>query len=561
MSSVMLEQFLNDPYYPPSVRLEDSEKRRMRAIEEVDGMRLGLRYLDQVCERFEKLHPSSKRYNNQQCHEKCRVAPLASSNAHPYSPLFYLTNGSDRIGEGAGHCLGTNLPGQDALNGGYMCLGGKETRGIPSPGAAGGFQKQAAGAGCAREDGPSPKDTVERLPNPEQWAALQQVSQEMAQQYDQMVEACIRSNLPQASHLLQSYENANDLRDRGFLVFREVLEKKAAANRVADVFALAAVSYVTSILLVERGRMRQEEILWGLQIWRDSIYDPAEKELFEYVAQEMWPEAKLQLSSINPFPEGCSFADTLSSISAVDLSADMTGAPGSHVPNVGPNFQFSPPSTATMLNSTDVPTDPGAGCDGNWLSTTAQDFALTVTSGTYQEWEFSNLVSPAPAASHVPGSPSLCFPSDCTPEALDFIQAGQAFFAIHDFTAVPSAGELENTALFLAVLTFLDDHGEFLCNLAGCGNTGRDDDSAVGDVDDSSQFLAELQGGFLRNLEDYASTRSGFMLACHSATETYAEWGFLRTTEQVKTFVVNFARVSFVACARTPATRRDYPPY
>ena len=93
---------------------------------------------------------------------------------------------------------------------------------------------------------------------------LKNVARGIKRERKKMIKFCTASTSATAAQLPRSYKTAQDLSNRGLLVFRNILRHRSTPNTLVDVFAVATVSYVLSKLLFERGRMKREEILGGI---------------------------------------------------------------------------------------------------------------------------------------------------------------------------------------------------------------------------------------------------------------------------------------------------------
>jgi hypothetical protein len=129
---------------------------------------------------------------------------------------------------------------------------------------------------------------------PTRWAVLRRLRRAMVGHHRRFQEVIANCPLPAASKLAHAYPSAKSMREKGILTFRDILNGVSPTG-LTGVFAFASLSYAMSVLLFERGRLKREHILLGLEVWRDSILDPEEREAFSWLAKTLWPEAETQL--------------------------------------------------------------------------------------------------------------------------------------------------------------------------------------------------------------------------------------------------------------------------
>ncbi len=119
--------------------------------------------------------------------------------------------------------------------------------------------------------------------------------------YHQLVEEARRLENPILSDLLRNVcPDARTFRRQGIQIYRDVLEDDDyRPSTLREILAFSALSRAIGRLLVKRGRLTEEDILSGLGTWRSSIAMPAETDVFDALAEALWPEAKCHLPRKN----------------------------------------------------------------------------------------------------------------------------------------------------------------------------------------------------------------------------------------------------------------------
>ncbi|KAK3688960.1 hypothetical protein B0T22DRAFT_480195 [Podospora appendiculata] len=482
---------------------------RSNSIAEAEGMMVGLRYVDELEETAS------------QCDE---YDPFSKCDSHGYASSNDMDSGLCSASDAdAGRRWSDS---SDSSIGVIHAYDGVELAKMRNA-------ARLHPPGLAHPDSPSPPPFMlsspaarrnrltERLPNPDQWEALKQLTRDVQEQLQKMREICTTSGAP-ISGIVGSW------------CFLDILGNKPGPTRLTDVFALATVSYVTSKLLVQRGRLSPKNVLGGLRVWRDIIHDPAEQHVFELVSKQLWPEARAQFDF--------SFANH---------------------PSAGPSVMkdlLAPSPQQAAVIAIDQPpgrpsTKPPATMSGNTVAAgrselshqsfvDPQGIAIALGEGLHDEFRFSDML-PWPDFSF----PDFSFPSTGSMSPSDLLPPqtvdgpGPMFLDVNDAQNPPRRAGV--TMAFSTVRGFVKNSGDFFYVIAGCGITARNIKNGMADIEDQAKFVEELRAKFLAKLREYGqATKSVFILACHPVVETFAVWGLLRTPEQVKAFLLNFAKAA-----------------
>jgi hypothetical protein len=142
---------------------------------------------------------------------------------------------------------------------------------------------------------------LECQPMASQWAAIHNLRDETASQYQRLQQLlCRNPGDATISRLLNVYPDAQSIRNKGAQLVKDVLEGFQPRG-LSLVFAFTSFAYAISQLLYKNGHIDKSEILADLNAWRGLIPDMGERQAFDLIAQTLWPEAKNHLHFI-PVP-------------------------------------------------------------------------------------------------------------------------------------------------------------------------------------------------------------------------------------------------------------------
>jgi hypothetical protein len=125
-----------------------------------------------------------------------------------------------------------------------------------------------------------------------QWAALRRLREETESQYSRVRLAILSWNNVILSTLFnERYPDVKTLREQGLRIFRDILEDECfRPGTLEDVFAFVSLWYAISKLLAKENRIQEHEILSGLSTWRECIESIPEREAFDILMTNLWPE-------------------------------------------------------------------------------------------------------------------------------------------------------------------------------------------------------------------------------------------------------------------------------
>lgn len=373
---------------------------------------------------------------------------------------------------------------------------------------------------------------------PTRWAVLRRLRRAMVGHHRRVQEVIASSPLPAASKLAHAYPSAKSMREKGILTFRDILNGVPPTG-LTGVFAFASLSYAMSVLLFERGRLKREHILLGLEVWRDSIPDPEEREAFTWLAQTLWPEAETQLQQP---PKGL----------IEDSSTDLR----SHYRLLEDDISGSDICLGggdPLVSGSDVRSTSGDGLDAGYGAVpTVAEMVLQLADLSYAEFQFFELGDLSEQeqtfgrTSRDGKTTETVAPSNnrtvlAAPQSQRYLPSSEA-----SHKPTKTNGEAaKHTHVFLAVFNFIKDAGGFLYALSGNGITTKtrpSRDDGLSRTDDRSRFERHTRKEFFDRLPREGA--DPVFLGLLSAAKKFVALGCLQTMEEVLELLTCVSRVS-----------------
>ncbi|KAK3367776.1 hypothetical protein B0H63DRAFT_405133 [Podospora didyma] len=347
---------------------------------------------------------------------------------------------------------------------------------------------------------PVPPPPKEHQPMASQWDTIRTLRDETVHHHRKFQQYAKNSQDPVITALLKVYPEARKIRNAGAQVFRDVLDG-FRPRQLKHVFAFASFAYAMSQLLYRKNRIDKSEILADLRQWRDLISDPTEREAFNNLARELWPEANDRLHFIHippsvrtaPFPDVSHWPPATNRDGMINEDTDISALDLAY-------FFSNPPA---VLNTTNLLQQHGLGPPGNQppaSNVIVQEDAIIDTAPSRDEQE--------PAGS------------------------------VHD---EPDKASLENTGMFTVVFTFLREIGELLYILSGTSLASRRYKLYKAEEGDRESFYDSAQEKFFnprRRSSEHGHPESRALL---SVAETFTKRGYLRSISQIEHYLVGVA--------------------
>ncbi|KAG5751849.1 hypothetical protein H9Q70_005482 [Fusarium xylarioides] len=212
------------------------------------------------------------------------------------------------------------------------------------------------------------------------WQCILDLRIEIKQYWDALTNITQTEDSPGLNSLLKSFPTPVQLYEAAIFTFRNI-STGSKPESLENIFAICSLSYAASICSQRMGKPDIDSNFRDINIWRDSIGDPQNRQLFNDLIQRLWagggditilscPTEQTLPSASQPFndPGYISLQSaTMQDISLFDDFADpfwggLVNVPGS-LP--GPNFQMTATTPGFPPTVFDTPEPPGQLSVGN----------------------------------------------------------------------------------------------------------------------------------------------------------------------------------------------------
>jgi hypothetical protein len=395
----------------------------------------------------------------------------------------------------------------------------------------------------------------QRQPMAAQWDAIRDLRKETEYHHQRFQRMATLANDPILSQLRESYKDSKSIRTTGILIFRDVLDG-FQPSKLRDIFAFASLSYAVSQLLFKSGRIDKMEILGGLKAWRDSIADASEREAFNKLAHNLWPEAKNHLHFI-PIPQMTPRSDTCwprPPSNYQDTTSATMNRPYDSFP--GPPLGHGP-----VTSDMSVPNLVFEELDGiNQTSFGFAEHLIDLTKFTQEVWEFSRLndlssveTNRQTTTSDIPATFSV-----------DAEQSHSQHFGWHQQPAeypsllgdnAPGGAEhvspesdaekirLQDTLVFVVVVTFIFEIKDLLNILSGRGLVSKPDKLYKNQEQQQKRFYKSAKEDFFEPRACSRPIPYRTYTALLSVAKIFTREAYLKTISEVKHYLVTVAVV------------------
>ncbi|ENH69351.1 hypothetical protein FOC1_g10011699 [Fusarium oxysporum f. sp. cubense race 1] len=123
------------------------------------------------------------------------------------------------------------------------------------------------------------------------WSSIRTVRDGMQILWDHFIDISRVLNTSTIDNLRNSYHDAQGICYEGVFAFRYTVVGPKPDDLVR-IFAFCSLSYVITRLFCARKRAKQSDIPAGIRSWRDAIKEEDERQAFDALAAQMWPEAQ-----------------------------------------------------------------------------------------------------------------------------------------------------------------------------------------------------------------------------------------------------------------------------
>jgi len=400
------------------------------------------------------------------------------------------------------------------------------------------------------------------------WAGLRGLRAAMAAEFLRFNKISSEFSCPKIRALTSHFPSRKALTIKGILVYRDVLEG-VLPETLAEIFAFATLSHAISEILIQRGRMKPDQILSGLCRWQECISDPPERDVFSILAGQMWPASfhlpageEMGQTSSHPSQGAHTLSDGQDGLfQFIRQAADMASR-GMEFPleSAGPSTDSQASQVASLDRSIQELTnlterefgfhllrDIGQGFDIN-------DYSAPQGIDPTEIGRFCKLDLQIPGYDLQSRSlpiqlPSLALNFDLRPPVISSTQArcesSSPFnFQIDERISECAIFNLRNTVIFLAIYAFAKDTGDqfYLLSAGEMTVVRRKTGSAF--AKDRSRAERELRAEFFGTLKKSGAEDIRF-LALLAVAKTFVVLGQLATKEEVQKYLLVVSEVSF----------------
>ncbi|RYP92196.1 hypothetical protein DL770_001703 [Monosporascus sp. CRB-9-2] len=380
----------------------------------------------------------------------------------------------------------------------------------------------------------------DRQPMAAQWAAIRSLREETEYHHRRFLTMPSLSDDPILAQLRKDFRDAKRVRKTGIIIFRDVLDDYRP-TKLKEIFAFASLSYAVSQVLFKAGRIDKFQVLSGLKTWRDSISDDREKEAFNKLAHDLWPEAKDHLHFI-PMPRTHP-KDPIS----LPRQANYEN-PTTSFMNQEPNATFDYPWPVQNISLEEL--------GGISSSLGFLEQALELTDYTHQAFDFSQLqdidtvTGCQPAATYVEASlpttsagysSSGCL--DPHPPMTNLPPVVRSTFESAQVQPDTEAVPLRGTCVFLVILAFISENQDLLHILSGRGLISKPAKLYKAETEDQKMFYKSAQELFFEPRRRSNPQPSRAFPALLSTAKIFTKEAYLRTIPEVKHYLLTVAVV------------------
>ncbi|VTT74716.1 unnamed protein product [Fusarium fujikuroi] len=408
------------------------------------------------------------------------------------------------------------------------------------------------------------------------WSSIRTIRDGMQILWDHFVDVSRVLNTPVIDSLRKSYHGAQGLCYEGVFAFRHTVVGQSHDDLVA-IFSFCSLSYVITRLLCARNRANQIDIPAGLRSWRDAIKEDDERQAFDALAVQMWPET---MNTVHFQP--------------LARSTSTHGHSGSASPVSSIPYQSAIPPTAPDFSSTqsfdgdqqgqELSNIMGKGLaplqdtwkDNEQVNNGTKNTSTSFSQHTQSLTDLINDAFPLHAPSNEPSADSFAWSDsgsmldmmepldwtafgDLTSQSAGYTELVTDYTQGLSDTALPEtatrASSLQETSTFTIIRDYIRDNCNFWVRLAGSGIVSKDHKSrrlwlqkapAWMECKRTSSYIQQL-----RALEHTRNTESRGIIA---VAEAYIRWGFLQSVEDVKLYMTKLGDLLF----DTETDRQDF---
>ncbi|CZR36053.1 uncharacterized protein FPRO_03687 [Fusarium proliferatum ET1] len=395
------------------------------------------------------------------------------------------------------------------------------------------------------------------------WSSIRTVRDGMQILWDHFVDVSRVLNTPTIDSLRKSYHDAQGLCYEGVFTFRHTALDQRHDDLVA-IFAFCSLSYVIARLSCARNRANQIDIAAGLRSWRDAIKEEDERQAFDALAVQMWPEA-INTVHFQPLARSASTHGHSGSASPVPSIPYQSA-----IPPLAPGLSSTQPfdgnqqgqELSSIMGKDFIPiqdtwqdnervsngtTNTSTAVSGSTQSLTDllnDAFLLHATSNEpypdYRAWSDSGSIL-SQTFDMTEGLNWTAF-RDPTGQSAGYTKVITDYAQESSDTALPETtsctSALQETPTFMVVRDYIRDNCNFWHRLAGSGIVSKDHKSRRSWQQKTPAWMECKQtSSYIQQLRSVEHTRNTESCGIVAVAAAYIRWGFLQSVEDTKLYM------------------------
>jgi hypothetical protein len=386
----------------------------------------------------------------------------------------------------------------------------------------------------AADPPPEPRPSFQKMPILEpphvaaQFAALRSLRDETERQFDRFRVISQNTENPILKKLYQeTYRDVKTLRNRGLIYYRDLLEHDPyPLKTLKQTFAFVSLSYAISRLLVRAGRMQHHDVLSGIGAWRHCIMDDGERDAFDILAANLWPEVGNAGQYQNSLQDIMTGSLPYLDASATGYQISTGELPFNPVDPVGDALlqEFQSEYSISLANYTREAFDFALLSDSNQYMGQSGDPgpSIRVTQSSVAQDAHSDLYLPGPSQDSA---------------ASDQDSPGEG-------SGAEGVTRLTDTMVFKAVRIFFHECTELIQIFMGRGHISKPEAWYGGEQEEQKLFRKSAHEHFFRPRYQLQRFPCAEFTALLSVAQLFVKWGYLKDFDGIKHYLMLIAPVS-----------------
>ncbi|EWG41434.1 hypothetical protein FVEG_03556 [Fusarium verticillioides 7600] len=437
----------------------------------------------------------------------------------------------------------------------------------------------------------APSSTIDEgvLARDAAWSSIRTIRDGMQILWDHFVDASRVLSTPTIVSLRKRYHDAQGLCCAGVFAFRHtVIDQKP--DDLVRVFGFCSLSYVVTHLFCAQKRAEKTDLPAGIRSWRDALKEEDERQAFDALTIQMWPEAQdhvhfQELGPRQPLTRSTSthgHSGSASPVSATHYKCSIQPFPI--------DFSSTQPFGSDQLGQglSSIMGESLVTLQDRWLdneqvnnSTTNTSTAFGQNPQSFTDPTNNTLYYTVPNAeppvfNNEPSTDSFAWSDsgsmldmmepldwtefgDLTSQSASYTELvtnytqGLSDTALPETTTCDSA--LQKTSTFMVVREYIHDNCNFWRRLAGSGLVSKDHKSRSSWWETPpSRKECRQTSSYIQQLRAVEHTRKAESRGIVAVAEAYIRWGFLQSVEDTKLYMAELGDLLF----DTETDRQDF---